>query len=277
MLGKLIILGTPIGNLKDFSPRAQEALKKADLIAAEDTRVTRKLLNYFDISKPLISYFEYNKKARGKIIIGKILDGKICVLVSDAGMPIISDPGEELVQECAQKSIPIEVVPGPSALTAALAVSGLPSGRFTFEGFLSTNKAVRRRHIDELRTEKRTMIFYEAPHKLAKTLSDLFASFGDRKLTIAREMTKIHEEIIYTTLKDAIDRYKDEKPRGEIALVIEGSKGCEITVEYNMEQAVAFAKNLSAQGYSKSDAAKRASHETKFKRSVIYKALIESI
>ncbi len=202
--GALYIVGTPIGNLGDFSPRARETLSEADFIAAEDTRVTMGLLNRFGIHKPLISYFEHNKLSRGETILARLRAGETCALVSDAGMPAISDPGETLIAACAREDIPVYVVPGPTAAISALAVSGLPTGRFTFEGFLSVNKRSRRRHLEQVERETRTMVFYEAPHKLRRTLSDFEKLFGgDRKISVVRELTKVHEEVWRTTLGEA--------------------------------------------------------------------------
>jgi 16S rRNA (cytidine1402-2'-O)-methyltransferase len=195
MPGKLYVVGTPIGNLSDFSPRAVETLEKVDFIAAEDTRVTVKLLNHFEINKPMLAYYEHNKMQRGGDIIARLLGGEDCALVSDAGMPAISDPGEDLVRLCHENGIPVESVPGPSALITALAISGMKSGRFCFEGFLSVNKPSRRAHLAELKTEPRTMIFYEAPHKLPATLKDMLEAFGDRKIALCREITKLNEEM----------------------------------------------------------------------------------
>ena len=205
--------GTPIGNLGDLSPRAEETLRTADFIAAEDTRVTLKLLNHFGIKKPMVSYFEHNKRERGEQICERILQGETCVLVSDAGMPAISDPGELLVAQCAEKGIPVWVVPGPSAVVSALAVSGLPTGRFTFEGFLSVNKKSRREHLQQVRQEYRTMVFYEAPHKLSATLQDMLEAFGDRRIAIVRELTKVHEEVIRTTLAQAAARFAGRRSK----------------------------------------------------------------
>ena len=202
--GRLTLVGTPIGNLSDFSPRAIQALEQCDFIAAEDTRVTLKLLNHFGITKPLVSYHEHNKRERGEQLCARLLAGEQGVLVSDAGMPAISDPGEDLVALCHERGVPVGVVPGPTAVTAALALAGLPTGRFTFEGFLSVNKRSRRAHLDSLRGEMRTMVFYEAPHKLKYTLCDLLAALGDRRIALVREITKIHEEVIRTTLHAAV-------------------------------------------------------------------------
>lgn len=272
MQGKLIVVGTPIGNLSDFSPRAEETLREADFIAAEDTRVTLKLLNHFGIKKPMVSYFEHNKRERGDMICSRMEAGETCALVSDAGMPAISDPGELLVAQCAERDIPVLVVPGPSAVVSALAVSGLPTGRFTFEGFLSVSKKSRREHLEEVKNERRTMIFYEAPHKLASTLSDMLAAWGDRRIALVRELTKIHEEVIRTTLSEAAARYADGGAKGEFVLVIEGAPAPQQT-EYELEDAVEMARDLLAEGLSASEAAKQAAAETGLKKGEIYRAL----
>lgn len=274
MSGTLYVVGTPIGNLGDISPRALETLESCDFIAAEDTRVTLKLLNHFEIKKPMISYFEHNRREKGEIIASRIAAGENCAIVTDAGMPAVSDPGEDLVDLCHEMGIPVRVVPGPSAFVAALALSGLPVGRFTFEGFLSMNKPSRREHLESLKNEKRTMIFYEAPHKLINTLNDLYKTFGDRRLAIVREITKIHEEVIRTTLSGAISLYAEKQPKGEFVLVIEGEKESE-EEEYTLEEAIQLAKKLSADGLSPTLAAKQAAKQTGFKKGEIYKALTE--
>ena len=272
MNGKLVLVGTPIGNLSDFSPRAIEALSEADFIAAEDTRVTVKLLNHFGIKKPLVSYFEHNKVGRGPELYKRMEAGETCALVTDAGMPAISDPGELLVEQCAERGIPVFVVPGPSAVVSALAVSGLPTGRFTFEGFLSVDKKNRREHLAELRDEHRTMIFYEAPHKLAGTLADLLAALGDRRISLARELTKIHEEVVRTTLAEAAARYADGSARGEFVLVVEGAPKT-APVPESEQDAVAAALNYIARGLSASEAAKRAAVDTGRRKSEIYREI----
>lgn len=219
----LYLVGTPIGNLGDLSPRAVETLRKVDFIAAEDTRVTIKLLNHFEIDTPMISYYEHNLRQKGEYILTRLLAGEDCAIVTDAGMPCISDPGEDLVKLCAAHDIPIAVVPGPSAVVSALAASGLSTGRFTFEGFLSVNRPQRLKHLEQLKEEPRTMIFYEAPHKLLATLQDFAAAFGEkRKITLARELTKLHEEYHRTTLGEAAQYYAENKPKGEFVLVVEG-------------------------------------------------------
>lgn len=273
-VGQLTLVGTPIGNLSDLSPRALEALRACDFIAAEDTRVTLKLLNHFGISKPLVSYFEHNKRERGEVICARLLAGENAVLVTDAGMPAISDPGEELVAQCHERGIPVGVVPGPTAMATALAVSGLPTGRFAFEGFLSVNKRSRREHLDSLRAEVRTLVFYEAPHKLPSTLADLYAVLGDRRIVLVRELTKIHEEIISTTLAQAAERFTQEAPRGEFVLVVEGAAVTE-QPPMTLEQGEALAREYLAQGMSPSEAARTAAAETGLKKGDIYRRMME--
>lgn len=274
--GALYVVGTPIGNLGDFSPRARETLEEADFIAAEDTRVTLKLLNHFGIKKPLISYFEHNKLEHGPLIVAKLQEGQTCALVSDAGMPAVSDPGETLVAACAQEGIPVYVVPGPTAAVSALAISGLPTGRFTFEGFLSVNKRSRKEHLEAVTNEDRTMIFYEAPHKLRKTLSDFSKVFGsDRRVALCRELTKVHEEVWRTTLGEAAAHYREKEPRGEFVLVIEGRERPTVQEEeYTLEEATALARELASSGLSASEAAKQAAQQTGFKKSQLYSALL---
>ena len=273
MSGRLYVVGTPIGNLEDMSPRALRILSEADFIAAEDTRVTVKLLNHFDIKKEMLSYYEHNKNTKGNLIIERILKGESCALVSDAGMPAISDPGEDLVRQAHIAGITVESVPGPSALVTALAISGMASGRFCFEGFLSVNKISRKRHLAELKNEKRTMIFYEAPHKLNATLKDMLKVFGDRKIALVRELTKIHETVFNTTLSGACDFYAVNPPKGEFVLIIEGKKE-EETELYTFEDAVKLAKRLTDEGKSTSSAAKEAAEISGIKKGDIYKALI---
>lgn len=274
MSGKLFVVGTPIGNLGDISPRALRTLEECDFIAAEDTRVTLKLLNHFEIKKPMISYFEHNRRQKGEVITERILSGENCAIVTDAGMPAVSDPGEDLVALCYEKGIPVSVVPGPSAFVAAIALSGLSVGRFTFEGFLSVSKVSRREHLEEVKREKRTMVFYEAPHKLSATLNDMYSCFGDRQIAIVREITKIHEEVIRTTLKEASQKYSEESLKGEIVLVIEGYKEQEKDLP-TLEDAIIKAKSYIEEGMSASFAAKQAAKDTGIKKGDIYKALLE--
>jgi 16S rRNA (cytidine1402-2'-O)-methyltransferase len=273
MAGILYVTGTPIGNLSDLSPRAAQTLSEVDFIAAEDTRVTLKLLNHLGVKKPMVSYYEHNKRERGEIICNRIEAGENCAIVTDAGMPCISDPGEDLIKLCEQHGIKTVVVPGPSAVIAALAVSGLETGRFCFEGFLSVNKKSRGEHLQSLQNERRTMIFYEAPHKLPATLRDLYAAFGERKLSIVREITKLHEEVIRTTTAEAAEHYADGSIKGEIVLVLEG-KRAEETEEYTLEAAVELARQLVEGGERATDAAKQAAAMTGFKKNEIYKELM---
>lgn len=268
----LYIVGTPIGNMGDMSPRAIETLRSVDFIAAEDTRVTVKLLNHFDIKKPMVSYFEHNKHQKGEHIIERIKNGESCAVVTDAGMPCISDPGEDLIKQCEQAGIRTVVVPGPSAVISALALSGLETGRFTFEGFLSVNKKSRSEHLESLLDERRTMIFYEAPHKLPNTLKDLYTAFGDRKLTIARELTKVHEQVIRTSTKAAAENYIENPLKGEIVLILEGKKDSDESM--SVDKAVAYAKELIEKGMRPTDAAKEAAAIAGLKKNDIYKELI---
>ena len=272
--GILYVVGTPIGNMGDMSPRAVETLSAVDFIAAEDTRVTVKLLNHFGIKKPMLSYFEHNKHQKGDYIIERILNGENCAVVTDAGMPCISDPGEDLIKQCEAAGIRTVVVPGPSAVISALALSGLETGRFTFEGFLSVNKKSRADHLESLVGERRTMIFYEAPHKLPNTLNDLYKTFGERRLTIARELTKLHEEIIRTTTKAAALTYTAENPlKGEIVLILEGSKEADRPA-MTAEEAVAYAKELVEKGLRPTDAAREAASLAELKKNDIYRELL---
>ena len=229
--GKLYVVATPIGNLGDFSPRAIETLETVDFIAAEDTRVGAKLLNKFEIKKPQVSYFEHNRRTKGDYILSRLLEGESCAIITDAGTPAISDPGVDLVDLCAQNGVEVVAVPGCSAVVAALSISGMACGRFTFEGFLPVPKKERRAHLEEVKTEKRTMVFYEAPHKLQRTLADMLECWGDRKIALCREITKLHEECFRTTLSEAIAHYEEHPPRGEFVLVIEGCTAVEAPVE----------------------------------------------
>ena len=225
MPGIIYIVGTPIGNLSDFSPRAIQTLREVDFIAAEDTRVTLKLLNHFDIRKPLVSYHEHNLRERGEAIIQRVLDGENVAVVSDAGMPCVSDPGEDIVRLAAEADIQTIVIPGPSAAISALCISGLSTSRFSFEGFLSTNRKNRREHLQSLIGDTHTLIFYEAPHKLLDTLKDMAAAFGaDRRISLCREMTKIHEQVFRTTLQEAVQYYTENTPKGEFVLILEGAQ-----------------------------------------------------
>ena len=273
MSGKLYVVGTPIGNLGDFSPRAVQVLDEVDYIAAEDTRVTIKLLNHFGIKTPLLSYHEHNKKSVGEKIVERLLNGENFALVSDAGMPAISDPGEDLVDLCHKNGIKVESVPGPSAVVTALALSGLPTGRFCFEGFLSVTKTSRKKHLEQVKNETRTMVFYEAPHKLLYTLKDMLDCFGDREIALGKELTKLHEKVHRTTLKEAVEYYSENSPKGEYVLIISPPKVEEEQVEFTIEQGVELAKKHIDEGMSASAAAKAAAATTGLKKGDIYKLL----
>ena len=271
MSGTLTLVPTPIGNLSDISPRCRQALEQADFIAAEDTRVTLRLLNHLELKKPLVSYYEHNKEFSGKKIVERILAGENCVQVSDAGTPAISDPGEDLVRLCAENGITVTSIPGPCAAITALSMSALPTGRFCFEGFLSTNKKQRRAHLESLKAEIRTMIFYEAPHKLTDTLEDLLETFGaDRSISLCRELTKLHEEVLRLTLGEAVAYYKENAPRGEYVLVVAGGEAAE--KETDLPAALERMQALMAQGLSRKDAAKQISKETGIPKNTLYDA-----
>lgn len=273
-MSTLCLVPTPIGNLSDISPRARQALADADFIAAEDTRVALRLLNHLELKKPLVSYYEHNKEGSGPKIVARILTGQRCALVSDAGSPAISDPGEDLVRLCAEAGIPVTAIPGPCAAITALSISGLPTGRFCFEGFLSTNKKSRQAHLDGLRSETRTMIFYEAPHKLTATLADLSAVFGaERRISLCRELTKLHEEVLRMTLGEAMDYYAENAPRGEFVLIVEGAapKAPEAVSEADALEAV---RALIEQGLSRKDAVRRVSEQTGIPKNELYNAAV---
>ena len=276
MPGTLCLVPTPIGNLGDISPRARAALASADFIAAEDTRVTRKLLNYLELKKPLVSYYEHNKHESGPRIVERLLEGQTCALVSDAGSPAISDPGEDLVRLCADAGVTVCAIPGPCAAITALSISGLPTGRFCFEGFLSTNKKSRQQHLDGLRGENRTMIFYEAPHKLRQTLGDLEAAFGaERAISLCRELTKLHEEVIRTTLCGARALYTAQEPRGEYVLIVAGAAP-ETPETPTEEQLLALVREQMAQGLSRKDAVKAVSKQTGCAKNALYDAALKA-
>ena len=274
MAGMLYLVPTPIGNLGDISTRCRETLEQADFIAAEDTRVSLKLLNHLGIKKSLVSYFEHNKTAKGDMIVQRILAGETCALVSDAGSPAISDPGEELVKQCAEAGITVCAIPGPCAVITALSISGQSTGRFCFEGFLSTAKKSRREHLESLVTETRTMIFYEAPHKLLTTLEDMASVFGaDRSISLCRELTKLHEEVVRTTLGAAIEKYTETPPKGEFVLVVAGAP---VAAKEKATPADAAARvaQLMSQGLSRKDAIKQTAQELNLPKNVVYDAAL---
>lgn len=274
MAGILYLVPTPIGNLGDISLRAKQTLENADFIAAEDTRVSLKLLNHLEIKKPLVSYYEHNKTFKGGRIVERILAGETCALVSDAGSPAISDPGEDLVKECAAAGITVCAIPGPCAAITALSISGQSTGRFCFEGFLSMSKKSRREHLSSLRAEKRTMIFYEAPHKLMNTLEDMVEVFGaERPVSFCRELTKLHEEVLRTTLGQAIVHFTETPPKGEFVLVVAGAseeaKKLPTTVD-----AAARVNELIADGLSRKDAIKQTAQELGLPKNAVYAAAL---
>ena len=274
MAGMLYLVPTPIGNLGDISERCRRTLEEADFIAAEDTRVSLKLLNYLGIKKSLVSYYEHNKAFKGNVILDRILAGETCALVSDAGSPAISDPGEDLVRLCAEHGITVTAIPGPCAVITALSISGLPTGRFCFEGFLSTAKKSRKEHLASLVGETRTMIFYEAPHKLLSTLEDLAEAFGaDRRISLCRELTKLHEEVVRTTLGEAIGKYTENAPKGEFVLVVDGAAPVEKEVP-TAEDAGEMVKRLMSEGLSRKDAIKQTAKALDLPKNVVYDAAL---
>lgn len=275
MSGILYLVATPIGNLGDFSPRALDTLSTVDFIAAEDTRVSVKLLNHFNVKKPLVSYHEHNHISAGHTICNQLLAGESCALVTDAGTPAISDPGEDLVRICAEAGITVQSIPGCCAAVNALAVSGLPTGRFTFEGFLTTNRKNRREHLASLQQETRTMIFHEAPHKLRTTLNDLYEAFGDRRIALCRELTKLHEETMRTTLSKAVAYYGENNPKGEYVLVLDGAEPEPDTV-VTLEDGVEIVQSLRKEGIRMKDAVKQVSLDTGLSKNELYQAALKS-
>ena len=275
MSGTLYLVATPNGNLGDVSPRAVDTLEAVDFIAAEDTRVSVKLLNHFSIKKPLVSYHEHNHVTAGQAILARLLAGESCALVTDAGTPAISDPGEDLVRLCAENGVEVLSIPGCCAAVNALAVSGLPTGRFTFEGFLTVNKKSRRERLDSLKTEERTMIFHEAPHKLRTTLEDLCAAFGpERRVALCRELTKLHEETIRTTLEQAVEFYTENAPKGEYVLVVAGAEPVQAAA-VTLEDGVAQVLALKRQGIRLKDAAREVAEHTGLSKNELYAAALE--
>lgn len=274
MAGILYLVATPIGNLGDFSPRAVQTLREADFIAAEDTRVSVKLLNRFAIKKPLVSYHEHNRASAGQVILNRLLGGESCALVTDAGTPAISDPGEDLVRLCGENGVTVQAVPGCCAAICALAVSGLPTGRFTFEGFLSANRKERRARLQELASEERTMVFHEAPHKLRATLGDMLEILGDRPAALCREMTKLHEQTLRTTLAGAAALYQTEEPRGEYVLVIGGAprqEGPRVTLEEGTAQVL----RLREDGLRLKEAVRQVAAQTGLNKNELYSAALQ--
>ena len=275
MAGGLYLVATPIGNLGDFSPRGVETLERADFIAAEDTRVSMKLLNHFGIKKPLVSYHEHNRASAGQSILTRLLAGETCALVTDAGTPAISDPGEDLVRLCGENNIAVEAIPGCCAAICALAVSGLPTGRFTFEGFLSANKKERRTALLRLQGEERTMVFHEAPHKLRATLSDMAEILGDRPVALCRELTKLHEETLRTTLSAAVALYAEREPRGEYVLVVAGARPMEEPA-VTLEEGVSRVQRLREDGIKMKEAVRSVAGQTALNKNELYDAVLKA-
>ena len=275
MSGKLYLVATPIGNLGDLSPRAAETLAAADFVAAEDTRVSLKLLNHFNIKKPLVSYHEHNQAISGPAILNRLLSGETCALVTDAGTPAVSDPGEGLVALCAENGVEVLAIPGCCAAVSALAVSGLPTGRFVFEGFLPVNRGERRERLAELAGEERTMILYEAPHRLRATLADLAEALGDRPVTLCRELTKLHEETRRTTLSEALARYTENDPKGEFVLVLAGrERPAERAV--TLEEGVDMVLSWREKGERMKDAVRQVASDTGLGRNELYQAALQA-
>lgn len=280
MPGTLYLVATPIGNLGDFSPRAREVMSEVDFIAAEDTRVTKKLMTALDLpQKPLVSYYEHNRRQRGEEILARLLQGENCALVTDAGTPAVSDPGEDLVALCAPEGVPVIPIPGCCAAVCALAASGLPTGRWCFEGFLSVNKKARREHLDALKGEKRSMIFYEAPHKLRATLDDLCAAFGgDRRISLSRELTKLHEETLRMTLAEAVAYFAETAPRGEFVMIVEGAPDVvdEDAEDDRMARALNAVQKRIENGETLKDAVKMVSADLGVKKNALYQLALEA-
>ena len=274
MAGMLYLVATPIGNLGDLSPRGAETLAQADFIAAEDTRVSRKLLNHLEIRKPMVSYHQHNRSAAGSAIVQRLLAGETCALITDAGTPAISDPGEDLVRLCAENGITVQSIPGCCAAVTALSVSGLPTGRFVFEGFLPANKNERRQRLEQLKDEERTLIFHEAPHKLRATLADMLELLGDRPISLCRELTKLHEETRRTTLTQAVAYYQTAEPRGEFVLVLGGAQP-ESGPTVTMEQAVEQVRQLRQEGVRMKDAVRQVAQQTGLGKNELYQAALQ--
>ena len=276
LAGTLYLVATPIGNLADLSERAIKVLSEVDFIAAEDTRNSMRLLTHLGISKPMVSYFEHNKRERGEQIAARLEAGESCALITDAGTPAISDPGEDMVALCAERGISVTSVPGPVASIVALTLSGLPTGRFTFEGFLSVNKAERRAHLSALANETRTMLFHEAPHKLQATLDDFVRAFGeDRRIAICRELTKAHEEILRLTVGEAVAYYKEQSPRGEYVLVVEGAKNAVSSNFWDAMDIPSHVQHYIDGGMAKMDAIKQVARDRGVAKNEIYKQMVD--
>ena len=276
MSGKLYVCATPIGNLEDITYRTLRVLNEVDLIAAEDTRHSIKLLNHFEISKPLTSYHEHNKDSKGGYLINKLLEGENIALISDAGMPGISDPGEEVIKQAIENNIEIEVLPGATASITALVGSGLETAKFAFEGFLDRDKKRRREQLEEIKHEKRTIIFYESPHRLKDTLKDMLKILGNRSISINRELTKKYQEIIRNDIQGCIDIFNEREVKGEFVLIVEGFKGeVEQVCEYDHLNEREYVQKLIEEGITKKDAIKIVCKERKLKKDIVYKQVLD--
>lgn len=277
MKGKLYLCPTPIGNLGDITLRTLDVLKSVDLIAAEDTRVSSKLLKHFDIKVPTTSYYEHNKREKGSYLLEKLLTGENIAVITDAGMPGISDPGEDLVRLCIENEIEVEALPGPCAFATALVASGMPTGRFAFEGFLTVNRKNRLSHLESVKNDIRTLIFYEAPHKLLTTLKDMLNIFGDREITLARELTKHYEEYRRTTLKEAINYYEEIHPKGEFVLIIKGADEKKLIEEYreSLPPAEDLLRRYAAKNLRAKELTRRVADELKLPRREIYELYLK--
>lgn len=278
MAGTLYLCATPIGNLQDMTPRVIETLREVDVIAAEDTRNSIKLLNHFEIKTPMTSYHEYNKVEKAEQLVSQLLSGKNIALITDAGTPAISDPGEVLVAKCQEAGVPVTSLPGCCACITALTLSGLPTRRFCFEGFLPSDKKEKKFILDELQNETRTIIMYEAPHHLKRTLKELYDTLGQRKITLCRELTKKFETVFPTTLKDALAYYEENEPKGEYVLVLEGKNRKELLLseqakwdEMSIEEHMALYEN---QGIDRKSAMKMVAADRGVSKREIYQALL---
>ena len=274
--GMLYLVATPIGNLADLSERAIKVLSEVDFIAAEDTRNSMRMLTHLGISKPMVSYFEHNKRERGEQIVARLQAGESCALITDAGTPAISDPGEDLVALCAERGVAATSIPGPVASIVALTLSGLPTGKFCFEGFLSVNKGERRAHLSALREERRTMLFHEAPHKLRTTLGDFLSTFGaERRIAICRELTKLNEEVLRFSLADAVAYYEEHEPRGEYVLVVEGeTEAAERSEPWQEMDVLTHVRYHMERGLSKMDAIKQTAKDRGVPKNDVYKLMV---
>lgn len=276
MSGKLYICPTPIGNLEDITYRTLRVLNEVDLIAAEDTRHSIRLLNHFEISKPLTSYFEHNKDSKGSYLISKLLEGENIALISDAGMPGISDPGEDLIKEAIENNIEIEVLPGATAFVVALVGSGMNTHKFAFEGFLERDKKLRRNRLEEVKEEERTMIFYESPHRIKDTLKDMLKIFGNRQISINRELTKKYQEVIRQDIETVINIFNERDIKGEFVLIVEGFKGEKTLVnDYSNLDERQYVEVLLEDGMTKKDAIKVVCKERKLKKDVVYQQVLD--